>query len=236
MKSPDTALGQRLRELRLKRGMTQKELAGDTITTLSTNWKQHHFDPNFSLWMVDQNKNFVWDPNAAKAEQSQASTAQNKYIDRIMTYWMEADDDSYSGHQKAAKTTVNAICMTGMMPSLTPEVSGNSTEEKVGQDEYYSGGMENTFRWIERWDNVPLIFNGTILCLYSPHEPEYRWKPKGYNGIYKSNYYQNYYNPPLRTSWAYRRMTPPGLPNFFSVRETEWDRVAWSSVNWGGGG
>ena len=29
-------------------------------------------------------------------------------------------------------------------------------------------------------------------------------------------------------------MTPPGLPNFFSVRETDWGRVAWSDVNWDG--
>ncbi len=211
-------------------GISNAMLAGDTITTLSKNWQQYHFDPNFSYYNVDKNKNFVWDPEAAKAQKLQNSTKQNNYIGQILQTWQEKDSSPYTSpnteYQKALKTTVNAVVMLGMIPSLPPEVSG-----KVHQDYFYSGGMENAFRWIEKWGNGnPLIFNGTILCLYAPHEPEYRWNMWNVN----NGCYTGYWEAPLRTGWAYKRMTPPGLPNFFSVRETDWARVAWSSVDWDG--
>jgi hypothetical protein len=215
-------------------GLANALLAGDTLTTLSRNWQQYHFDPNFSYWEIDQNKHFKWDPDTAKALKFQNDSAQNKYISRILESWQEKDDSPYtypnSEYQKGSTTTVNSMVMMGMIPSLPPEVTGNTDA-----DFYYSGGMENAFRWIEKWaedgsTKNRLIFNGTILCLYAPHEYEYRWeywtKSKGS--------YKDWWQAPLRTSWAYRRMTPPGLPNFFSVRETDWDRVAWSSVNWSG--
>lgn len=226
-------------------GLANAMLAGDTVTTLSKNWQQYHFDPNFSYWDIGEGKHFKWDPDAAKVEMAQNSTENNSCVNRILESWTENDTSSYTvsqstyltdikktvtlGFQKGAETTVNSVIMMGMIPSLTPEVSGNSTVDRVGQDYYYSGGMENAFRWIERWAGAKLIFNGTILCLYSPHEPEYRWQYWE-----KGNGFRQYFQAPGRGSWAYRRMTPPGLPNFFSVRETGWDRVAYSSVNWSG--
>ena len=228
-------------------GLANAMLAGDTLTTLSKNWQQYHFDPNFSWWDIGENKNFVWDRDAAKALIGQNKSANNSGIVNIVEKCQEKDASPYTfsntEYQKATETTVNAVVMMGMIPSLTPEVSGNYTQaaDKDGnaQNEYYSGGMENAFRWIEKWDGVKLLFNGTILCLYSPHEPEYRWEIWNYSGKHNSgansgNFYKDWWRAPNRTGWAYRRMTPPGLPNFFSVRETGWDRVAYSSVNWSG--
>ena len=228
-------------------GLANAMLAGDTLTTLSKNWQQYHFDPNFSWWDIGENKNFVWDRDAAKALIGQNKSANNSGIVNIVEKCQEKDASPYTfsntEYQKATETTVNAVVMMGMIPSLTPEISGNYTQaaNKDGnaQNEYYSGGMENAFRWIEKWDGVKLLFNGTILCLYSPHEPEYRWEIWNYSGKHNSgansgNFYKDWWRAPNRTGWAYRRMTPPGLPNFFSVRETGWDRVAYSSVNWSG--
>ncbi len=222
-------------------GLANAMLAGDTVTTLSRNWQQYHFDPNFSCLgdgktNIGQNREFIWDPDAAKIEKNQTDTTQNKNIKVILDSWQEKDSLPYTSgtteYQQAVRTTVNSVIMMGMIPSLTPEVSGNSTVAGVGQDYFYSGGMENAFRWIEKWGNSnPFVFNGTILCLWAPHEPEYRWQYWT-----KGNGYRNWWEAPNRGSWAYSRMTPPGLPNFFSVRETDWDRVAWSSVPWGSSG
>jgi hypothetical protein len=220
-------------------GLANVLLAGDTLTTLSKNWQQYHFDPNFSRWDIGEKMHYKWDPDVAKALKFQKESPRNTWIYRILESWQEKDDSPYtypgSEYQKGVTTTVNSMVMMGMIPSLPPELTGNTDA-----DFYYSGGMENAFRWIEKWvdkvDNKDvkqsLVFNGTLLCLYAPHEYEYRWeywtKSKGS--------YTYWWQAPLRTSWAYTRMTPPGLPNFFSVRETEWDRVAWSSVNWDGTG
>ena len=217
-------------------------LAGDTLTTLSKNWQQYHFDPNFSYCDIGEGKRLEWNRDAAKAELFQKSTPDNANLDRILESWQESDQRSWTSgeYQKGAETTVNSVVMTGMIPSLTPEVSGNSTVVGKGQDFYYSGGMENAFRWIEKWTSTKLYFNGTILCLYAPHEPEYRWQMWSINAGLEAyvgktrGCYTDYWEAPNRQGWAYRRMTPPGLPNFFSVRETDWDRVAWSSVNWSG--
>ena len=52
----------------------------------------------------------------------------------------------------------------------------------------------------------------------------------GGNYQYKKKKSSKYHVFPDMPDWSYLRMTPPGLPNFFSARETEWSRVAWSSV------
>ena len=51
----------------------------------------------------------------------------------------------------------------------------------------------------------------------------------------RRRYVNKVYVAPTR-SWAYTHMAPPGLPGFFAVREATWERVAWSSVDWGDGG
>ena len=120
-----------------------------------------------------------------------------------------------SGDRDAVETTLNAVVMTGIYPSTT----GNS-----GTDDGYSGGLENILRYLEDWGGgIQSIFHGSIICLWDS-QGDAKWSsPNWYNGFYVAP----------RRVWSYTRMTPPGLPGFFAVREATWERVAWSSVDWG---
>ena len=237
-------------------------LAGDTVTTLSNFWQQHHYDPNFSV-CLGVSGDYVWNAAAAKLEIDQTDGAQlsdrvGGGITRIIQSHMEEEQqapgeasftDKAGGihyfRGRASETTVNAVCMLGIIPSIPVEES-----QDFHQDNNYSGGFENVFRWIEDWKQVKLHFNGTVLCLYDVQEPEYRWRMSstaeggfnydgenldsyvnfGGNYQYKKKKSSKYHVFPDMPDWSYLRMTPPGLPNFFSARETEWSRVAWSSV------
>ena len=118
----------------------------------------------------------------------------------------------------AVPTTLNAVVMTGIYPSTT----GNT-----GTDDGYSGGLENILRYLEDWGGgVQAYFNGSIICLWDSRGDAKWSSPNGYNGFYVAP----------RRDWAYTRMSPPGLPGFFAVREATWERIAWSSVDWGDGG
>lgn len=103
------------------------------------------------------------------------------------------------------ETTVNAVVMTGIVPTV-----GTS----------YSGGLENVFRFLEGWRGHNCNFNGSILCMWDSEESNAPWP--GVDVVY---------GPPNR-NWGYSRMEPPGIPNLFVVRETEWSRVAWGDVDW----
>lgn len=123
-----------------------------------------------------------------------------------------------SDRNHAVETTLNAVVMTGIYPSETG---------KSGTDDGYSGGLENILRFLEDWGGgVKAKFNGSIICLWDARGDAKWSSPNGYNGFYVAP----------RRDWAYTRMSPPGLPGFFAVREATWERVAWSSVDWGDGG
>lgn len=104
-----------------------------------------------------------------------------------------------------SETTVNAVLMTGIVPT-----AGSS----------YSGGLENVFRFLENWRGLNCIFNGSIICMWNSEESAAQWP--GTDVVY---------SPPNR-KWGYSRMEPPGIPNLFDVRETEWSRVSWGDVDW----
>lgn len=106
-------------------------------------------------------------------------------------------------------TTMNAVVMTGTVPTC-------------GTD--YSGGLENVFRFLENWRGLDCIFNGSIICMWNSEEANARWP--GVDVVY---------GPPNR-KWGYSKMDPPGVPRFFSVRETDWSRLAWNDVDWNASG
>jgi hypothetical protein len=117
--------------------------------------------------------------------------------------------------RKAVDSTINSVLMMGIYPSTNK----NSDDVDAG----YSGGLENIIRFVENWDNRTSYFNGSIVCLWNTRDDDY-WRSPGVNN--------KVYVAPQR-SWAYTKMSPPGLPGFFAVREATWERVAWSSVDWG---
>jgi len=117
--------------------------------------------------------------------------------------------------RKAVTTTINSVLMMGIYPSVP------ATDDTP--DTGYSGGLENIIRFVENWTGQVSYFNGSIICLWNTRDDD-KWRKPGAN--------DKVYIAPQR-SWAYTKMMPPGLPGFFAVREATWERVAWSSVDWG---
>ncbi len=117
--------------------------------------------------------------------------------------------------RKAVTTTINSVLMMGIYPSVP------ATDDTP--DTGYSGGLENIIRFVENWTGEVSYFNGSIICLWNTRDDD-KWRKPGVN--------DKVYIAPQR-SWAYTKMMPPGLPGFFAVREATWERVAWSSVDWG---
>ncbi len=208
-------------------------LAGDTVTTLSSNWEQCYYDPQLTHKTFGSNSqlHFRWDPDQALQEVNQVDIPFN--TDHNLWWILNNGRWNSVWRGKATKTVFNAVFMLGIMPSLSPEEAKNEFgTANYHQDNFYSGGLEDIFRWLEDWKGVDMGFNGSILCLYSLSEPEYRWRSafKGGSGQRKQDTVYHY--PPKR-NWGYARMTPPGMPHFFGVQESDWARVAWSSVDWG---
>lgn len=117
--------------------------------------------------------------------------------------------------RKAVTTTINSVLMMGIYPSVP------ATDDTP--DTGYSGGLENIIRFVENWTGQVSYFNGSIICLWNTRDDDKWRKPGATDKVYIA---------PQR-SWAYTKMSPPGLPGFFAVREATWERVAWSSVDWG---
>ncbi|HUA66482.1 MAG TPA: immunoglobulin domain-containing protein [Alphaproteobacteria bacterium] len=107
--------------------------------------------------------------------------------------------NSYSS-RPAASTTINAACLTGIVPSTGGQADGGD-----GSQAHYSGGLENYFRLLENWSasgGDTLTYNGSMAAMFS--------------SIYATNYWQlpdNYYGIPIR-NWAFDTnfFTLAGLP------------------------
>ncbi len=86
----------------------------------------------------------------------------------------------------AAATTINAACLTGIVPS-----TGGQTNGGDGSSAHYSGGLENYFRLLENWGSDTLTYNGSMTAMFP--------------SIYATNYWQQpgyYYGVPVR-NWAF---------------------------------
>lgn len=115
----------------------------------------------------------------------------------LSTNWpMDWKSDAYSS-RPAASTTINAACLTGIVPS-----TGGQTDAGDGPGAHYSGGLENYFRLLENWSEYTLTFNGSMAAMFP--------------SVYATNYWQlpgNYYGPPVR-NWEFDTnfLTEAGLP------------------------
>ena len=93
--------------------------------------------------------------------------------------------DSYSSStalssRVAANTTVNAACLEGIVPSFT---DSNGTKN-------YSGGAENFFRLEESWTGVSLVYNGSMVAMFTSQYATNLWVSSGTLGTF--------YQPPTR--------------------------------------
>ncbi|MCE5231158.1 hypothetical protein LLG95_16400 [bacterium] len=117
--------------------------------------------------------------------------------------WSDANSSTYS-KRKATKTTVNCVCMQGIVATA----GGN-----------YSGGVENYFRLLEQWSGVELKFSGSIINMWLSEQALGIWRQSG-----------NYYTPPNR-NWSWDTALgglsgPPGAPCVIELRRTAWEMPA----------
>jgi hypothetical protein len=74
--------------------------------------------------------------------------------------WDDAQSNDYDA-RVASDTGVNAVCMHGLVPSE----EGN-----------YSGGVENNFRFLEKWSGRDLRFSGSIVIMWESQKAVGRWR------------------------------------------------------------
>jgi hypothetical protein len=125
-------------------------------------------------------------------------------------------DDSVSAfsslsYRKAAHTEVSAAFLTGLAPS------------DQGNNNAYSGGVENFPRFLEDWGSRTLQYRGSMVSLFESEIADERWSYGG--SIYKAP----------RREWGFHKLFgegtyPPGTPNTRDFRRinyrdltpTEW--------------
>jgi len=114
----------------------------------------------------------------------------------LSTNWSDSlSGDAYgSRNVPQGNMTVNAAIVTGNVPS-----TGTSATT-------YSGGVENITRFLEKWSNVTLTLNTSIVVLFASDMATAQFQVPG-----------NYYNPPVR-NWGFDQTyyspnhQPPGVP------------------------
>lgn len=179
-------------------------IAGDRISMLSNNWQDFRSMANVAAW-GSKKANNVWNPDETLRQLTGKEAVDKGNLDGVKR-WMYA-----MTQRPGVNTMMNCVALTGVLPT-------------GAQNNAYSGGLENIFRFIEDWNNKNFYFNGSIICLWNTEDRDRWWQEVG-----------NYYRAPTR-QWAWHPMNPPGIPHLFSVREISWDRVAWSRVDWDGSG
>ena len=98
----------------------------------------------------------------------------------------------------ATSTTINTAIVAGIVPT------GNG---------YYSGGVENFPRFLEKWTGQTMTFYGSMIELYNSQQAIGRWGAG------------NVYNPPTRPWYFdtnFLSSPPPGLLASFNYRRSRW--------------
>ncbi|HPK03616.1 MAG TPA: hypothetical protein PLS90_14305 [Candidatus Sumerlaeota bacterium] len=112
--------------------------------------------------------------------------------------WNDANSTNYS-NRIASETTVNTVCMQGNVPT------GGG---------YYSGGVENYFRFLENWSGKDLNFSGSIILMWASQKFLGKWGQS------------NVYSPPNR-KWSWDTALggingPPGAPRVVELEKKDW--------------
>jgi len=91
--------------------------------------------------------------------------------------WDDKNDGKSLKNRRAVDVTVNAVVMSGIVPT---------------RKGYYSGGVENFFRYLEDWSEATFTFNGSIVALFDSRIAAAPWGATG-----------DIYEPPKRRNWVY---------------------------------
>lgn len=123
----------------------------------------------------------------------------------LSTAWDPENSDETIGNRVAANTTVNAAILSGIVPT------GNG---------YYSGGVENFPRFLEKWSGKTFTYNGSMVCMFDSLVATAPW-------IYGGDYYEapnrnwtfdQNFNDPLKL--------PPLTPQVISTTRGRWSLLA----------
>jgi hypothetical protein len=119
--------------------------------------------------------------------------------------WNDANSASPIASRTATPMTVNACVMAGHVAT-----AGSN----------YSGGLENSFRFLENWSGVTLTFSGSIVNLWFSVYNTARWPGTG-----------SVYNAPTR-HWGYDTdllqpgKWPPGTPRVQTIQRGSWKQIS----------
>jgi hypothetical protein len=123
--------------------------------------------------------------------------------------WNDNNAGKSLAQRAATSTTVNAALLGGIVKST-----------KVGNNKYYSGGVENFPRFLEDWNGDTLTYNGSMVVMFESRFATKFWQAPG-----------NYYNAPTR-QWAFDvnflnpSRLPPMTPQFKKLVRGQWRVVA----------
>jgi hypothetical protein len=124
------------------------------------------------------------DPNAGtNTSLTQPASLVGDAVTILSSAWNDGTSSSTTASGRlAVNTTVNAAIIAGIVSTTA-----------VGNNKYYSGGVENFPRFLEDWDNKALTYNGSMVVMF--------------NSRYATNFWQSpsgsaYYTPPAR-KWAF---------------------------------
>ena len=119
--------------------------------------------------------------------------------------WDDALSDQSASLRIPSPTTVNACIMTGHVETI--------------YSSYYSGGLENLPRFLEKWSGITFTFRGSIIDLWFSQQATARW----------ANCY--YYSPPRR-NWGFDTDLldpanwPPGTPRVHVIQRGNWRQIS----------
>lgn len=118
--------------------------------------------------------------------------------------WDDANSAKSKSNRIASETTTNLVALNGIVPSGTDPGDGLS----------YSGGVENYFRYLEKWSGKNHIFNGSIINL---------WESQQATGLWGGG---SIYSPPGRV-WSWDTALggisgPPGSPVTVQLLRSNW--------------
>src|ERR1041385_6260307 len=174
--------------VRLINGQTLPS-AGLTVATLNPLYVKGHYNaPSGSLGTTN---------TSATAPASLVADA----ITVLSGAWADTNATLLLRARNANNTTVNAAVIAGIVPT------GNG---------YYSGGAENFFRFLEKWEGDTLTFNGSMVVLFPSQIATAPWGASS-----------EVYSTPIRgyahdVNFKNASKLPPGTPEVRTLIRAQW--------------
>jgi hypothetical protein len=163
--------------------------AGLTVATLNPLYVKGHYNaPSGSLGTTN---------TSATAPASLVADA----ITVLSGAWADTNATLLLSARNANNTTVNAAVIAGIVPT------GNG---------YYSGGAENFFRFLEKWEGDTLTFNGSMVVLFPSQIATAPWGASS-----------EVYSTPIRgyahdVNFKNASKLPPGTPEVRTLIRAQW--------------